>query len=115
MVQRTKREASWGILGGFRGILGAIAFGFVFSFGLGNGLPSHILGTIGTATLQRNNVIYNPSLAPSCRFPSRRAGMRLTELMLCVVGTHDSPAIVPSARLTLSSGEARKTQNEYKN
>jgi hypothetical protein len=96
-------------------LLAAVFFGFVFSFGLGAGLPLHVAGTVGPAAFQRDHMVNNPIFTPSCSFPSRRAGMRALELVLCVIGTKDSAARVPGARLAPLSGEARKTQDEHKN
>jgi hypothetical protein len=105
MVQRTKREGSTGLLGAFPGILGAIAFGFVLSFGIGSTLPLHIAGTVGSAAFQGLNMVNNEPFAFSCKFPSFRTGVRAAELMLCVIGTKDSPVRVPDARLAPSTGE----------
>jgi hypothetical protein len=112
MVQRRQSEGSVRLLGGFTGTL---ALGLVLGFGFGGRHPLKIVRGVLPAVTERDSVINNVISAWSSGFSSSRTRIGKPELVLSAVGSEDSAMRISGASSTLSSSEARKTQDEYKN
>lgn len=110
MVKRMESEAPQGNVERLRPILGAIAFGLVFSFGLGNGLPAHILWRVSPATFKGDGVVNHIPFAGSRGPSGSRTGVGQSKLVLGAVGSENPAMTITGTRFTAFSAEARKGQ-----
>lgn len=74
-----------------------VLFPMVFGFSLGDSLPLHIVGSIGTAVLERLYMVDHIAGAATCGAMGGWTGMFMTKFNFSVIAAHDPPMLVAQA------------------